>query len=74
MGAVEAGIDWIAYVKEGGAWCAPMLLMAVYWLNAERVRLLQEVRTRDEKLEDLSDRALTVMAELKTFLFTERKT
>ena len=70
----EAGFDWIAYVKEGGAYCAPLLLAAIYWLNTERARLLQEVKVRDEKLEELSDRALTVMAELKTFLFTERKT
>lgn len=73
MGEV-AGIDWVSYVKEGGTWCAPLLLMAIYWLNTERARLLQEVKVRDEKLEALSDRALTVMAELKTFLFTERKT
>lgn len=73
MGAAEAGMDWIAYVKEGGAWCAPLLLMAIYWLNTERIRLLEEVKVRDEKLETLSDKALTVMAELKTFLLTERR-
>jgi hypothetical protein len=66
-------MDWIAYVKEGGAWCAPLLLMAIYWLNTERIRLLEEVKVRDEKLETLSDKALTVMAELKTFLLTERR-
>jgi hypothetical protein len=67
-------MDWMAYVKEGGAWCAPLLLMAIYWLHAERSRLLEEVKIRDDKLEALSDRALTVMAEMRTFLFTERKT
>jgi hypothetical protein len=74
VGAAEAGFDWVAYVKEGGAWCAPLLLMAIYWLNTERARLLEEVKIRDEKLEELSDKALTVMTELKTFLFTERRT
>ena len=73
MGSIEAGVDWVGYVKEGGAWCAPLLLMAIYWLNTERIRLLEEVKVRDEKLETLSDKALTVMAELKTFLLTERR-
>jgi hypothetical protein len=69
----EAGIDWVTYVKEGGAWCAPLLLTAIYWLNTERLRLLEEAKVRDQKLEELSDKAITVMAELKMFLFTERK-
>ena len=72
MGA-ELGIDWLAYVKEGGAWCAPLLLAAIYWLNTDRNRLLKEARIKDEKLEALSDKALTVMAELRTFLFNERR-
>lgn len=61
-------------MKNGGAYCAPLLLLALWWMNGERSRLVKELQDRDEKLEVLADRALTVMAELKTFLFSERKT
>jgi len=70
---VGANFDWFAYVKEGGAYCSPLLLGAIIWLNAERLRLLKELTSRDERLEALAERVITVATELKTFLFTERK-
>ncbi len=72
MGNATA-FDWFAYVKEGGAYCSPLLLAAIYWLNTERSRLLVELKERDGKLESLAERVLTISAELKVFLFNERK-
>ena len=65
--------DLFDYVKNGGAYCAPLLLLALYWVSNDRTRLLRELRDRNQRLDVLADRAITVMAELKTFLFSERK-
>ena len=73
METAAAGFDWISYVKDGGAYCAPLLLGAIYWMNTERVRLLGELKERDSKTEDLAERVITLVAEMKTFLFHERK-
>jgi hypothetical protein len=67
----SAGFDWLGYLREGSPYA--LLLGAVYWLNAERVRLLSELKDRDAKIEALAERVLTLTAEIKTFLFTERK-
>ena len=61
------------YVKNGGAYCSPLLLIALIWLNAERSRLLEELSEREGRITELSDRTLTLLAELKMFLFHERK-
>ena len=68
-----ASVDWIGFVREGGTFCAPLLLCAIYWLNTERSRLLQELKERDEKVEVLAERIITLSAEMKLFLFHERK-
>lgn len=65
--------DWFQFVREGGAYCAPLLLAAILWLLVDRARLLLELKERDTKLSALSEQAIVVMTELKTFLFTERK-
>jgi hypothetical protein len=71
---VELGsVDWFSYVKAGGAYCAPLLLGALYWMNTERVRLLKELKERDIKMEALAERVVTISTEMKTFLFHERK-
>jgi len=69
-----ASFDWFALVKEGGAYCAPLLLGAVFWLHADRARLIAELKSRDEKLEALAERVITIATELRNFLFNERKT
>lgn len=69
MGA--GNFDWLSFIRDGGSYA--LLLGAVYWLNAERVRLLSELKDRDTKIEALAERILTLTAEIKTFLFTERK-
>ena len=66
-----SGFDWLSYIRDGGSYA--LLLGAVYWLNADRVRLLRELKDRDAKIEALAERVLTLTAEIKTFLFNERK-
>lgn len=65
--------ELLEYVKNGGAYCAPLLLLALFWINSDRSRLVKDLEDKSVKLEALSERALTVMAELKTFLFNERR-
>lgn len=67
------GFDWFSYVKEGGAYCAPLLLMAIYWLLTERARLLQELKEQDTKVYALAERVVTITTELKVFLSYGRK-
>jgi len=61
--------DWFAFVKDGGAYCAPLLLAALLWLNSDRNRLLSSLKEKDRQVEDLAERVLTVATELRTFLF-----
>lgn len=62
--------DWFQFVKDGGAVAAVMLLGAVFWLDRERRRLVDELNSKDEKLVNLSERWLVVLTEIKTFLFS----
>jgi hypothetical protein len=71
VGSGAGNFDWLSYIQNGGSYA--LLLGAVYWLNAERVRLLSENKEKDAKIEALAERVLTLTAEIKTFLFTERK-
>lgn len=61
------------YVKNGGAYCSPLLLIALIWMNAERTRLLEELQKQEDRISKLSESTLTVLAELKLFLFHERR-
>ncbi len=65
--------QWFALAKEGGAYISPLLLGAILWLNSERKRLIEENKLKDDRLVILSERSLTVIAEVKTFLFNERQ-
>lgn len=67
---------WIAFVKEGGPYCAVLELAAILWLVGDRKRLLESLsskdgllKEKDDKLASLSERTLVFMAEIKTFLF-----
>ena len=62
--------SWFQIVKDGGAVAAVLLFGAVLWLNADRNRLISENKEKDEKLTSLGERTVTVMTEIKTFLFT----
>jgi len=71
MGA--ANFDWFTTIKEGGAYVALLLFGALIWMNWERNRLLKKLDDREDKLEAMSERVLTLSTELKTFLFNERR-
>lgn len=69
-------VQWFALVKEGGTYVSPLLLGAILWLLADRNRLLNSLKAKDDllkekddKLASLSERTLVFMAEIKTFLF-----
>lgn len=71
--------DFFQYVKDGGAYCAPLLLAALLWLNSERIRLLGELKTatdkieaKSDKLESLAERTVVILTEFKG-LMTGRK-
>lgn len=72
-GNAATTIDWFSYVKDSGASAVPLLLGALIWMNAERRRLLEENKEKDEKIEALATQVITLAAEIKTFLFNERK-
>lgn len=65
--------DWIDLVQKGGSYVSPLLLGALIWMNADRVRLIKELKEKDEKLEDLAERLIVVATEVRTFLFNERR-
>lgn len=67
-------MDWITWAKEAGAYISPLLMAAVFWLNADRARLIEENKLKDGRLQDLAERLIIVSTELKVFLFNERKT
>lgn len=65
--------QWFQWAKEGGAYVAPFLLGALIWLNIDRARLIAENKEKDDRLIVLAERIITLTAELKTYLFSERK-
>jgi hypothetical protein len=67
-----------AFVKEGGAYCAPLLLLAIFWLEVDRRRLLKSLSDKDEtiaskdaKIESLAERVIEVATAVRTFLFSK---
>jgi hypothetical protein len=63
-----------AFVQQGGAYCAPLLLLALFWLSREYRRVQAENEKKDKQLLDLSSQIIEVTTEIKVFLFQERKT
>lgn len=64
-----------ALVREGGAYCAPLLLLAVLALLKDRGRLLESlskkdelIASKDEKIESLAERIIEVTTVLRTYL------
>jgi hypothetical protein len=67
-------VDWITWAKEAGVYIAPLLMGAVLWQELERKRLIADNKALNSQVYDLAERVLTIAAELKTYLFNERKT
>ena len=76
---------WLAFVKEGGAYCAVLELGALVWLAKDRGGIIErlladkaaldaELRSKSSEVKDLAERVITLTAELRMFLFNERKT
>lgn len=63
---------WFQVVKDGGAVAAILELGALVWLNVDRNRLIEESKAKDTQLVSLAERTITIMTELKTFLFNTR--
>lgn len=66
-------MDWITWAKEAGVYISPLLMGGMLWQEVERRRLLAENKSLDTKLYDLAERVITISAELKVYLFNERK-
>ena len=67
-------MDWITWAKDAGIYIAPLLMGAVLWQERERLRLIADNKALNSQVYDLAERVLTISAELKTYLFNERKT
>jgi len=66
-------VDWIQWAKEAGAYVSPLLMAALIWMNVDRNRLIKENNEKDQRLEILAERVITVATQLQMFLFNERK-
>lgn len=60
--------ELIGYVKSGGGICAPLLLLALLWMNNERKNALAKLDTANAKLESLSERSIILFTEIKGLL------
>lgn len=59
------------YVKAGGGICAPLLFVALIWMNKEREKAVDKYDKSNEKLQNLSERTLVLLTEIKA-LFGSR--
>lgn len=64
--------ELIEYVKSGGGILAPMLLLALVWMNSERKDAAAKADAANSKLADLSERTIVLLTEIK-FLFGQYK-
>lgn len=60
--------DFFTYVKDGGAYCSPLLLAALLWMVRERKDLLSKLEAKSAKLENLTERVIILMTEIKVWL------
>lgn len=64
-----------ALVREGGAYCAPLLLAGLFWMEGDRRRLLRSlsdkdkvIASKDDKIEKLAERVIEVTTAVRTLL------
>ena len=80
--ALEIATDVVlSYIDKAGSVAAVLELGALVWLNRDRLRIISEnaeLRAQNiakhAEVKDLAERVVTLVAELKMFLFNERKT
>jgi len=66
-------IEAIEFVKYGGSIAAPLLLIALIWMNSERKDAIAETREANSKLANLSERTIVLLTEIKLSLFGQNK-
>lgn len=66
-------MDWITWAEKAGIYISPLLMGAVLWLNADRNRLITDLKVKEAQVSDLAERVVAIATELKTYLFNERK-
>lgn len=57
--------EWIEYVKASGTVCAPLLLVALVWMNNERKDAVNKYEKSNSKLQDLSEKTIILLTEIK---------
>jgi len=76
---------WLAFVERAGSVAAVLEFGALWWLHrdrsaqiaqhiAEKTGLREQLDGKAREVQDLAERVITIAAELKMFLFNERKT
>lgn len=76
---------WLAYMEKAGSVAAVLEFGALWWLHrdraaqiarhvAEKSGLQEQLEGKTKEVQDLAERVITIAAELKMFLFNERKT
>lgn len=58
----------IDYIKTYGGVCAPLLLVAILWLERERKEAIAEAKEANTKLAALSERTIVLFTEIKGIL------
>lgn len=61
------------FVHQGGAYCAPLLLLGLGWLSREYRRVLDESKEKDKYLREIAEQSIALNAEVKAFLTNERR-
>ena len=57
--------DWIEYVKASGSVCAPLLLIALVWMNSDRKTAIDKYEKANDKLQNLSEKTIVLLTEIK---------
>jgi hypothetical protein len=64
---------WLDLLQRGGAILSPFLAYALLWMTGDRNRLLTRLEEKSTKVEDMAERMIVVMTEVKG-LFSGRRT
>jgi len=64
---------WLAFMERAGAVAAVLEFGALWWLNADRNRVVADLKVKSAEVTDLAKQVITVATELRVFLFNERK-
>lgn len=57
--------ELMEWVKASGGVCAPLLLVALIWMNNERKTAIEKYEKTSDKLQNLSERTIILLTEIK---------